>query len=120
MKPTFEAPTVTNPFPKSWGVTVDPTVPDAQSFESRYGGSEIAEMIGGLTVAGADAWQGVKSGYQHLMTKDVPAMQKRAAELMDSVSDAGAFWYPPALSQYAPVVVKKTPVPLLTSGGGAW
>lgn len=120
MQPTFEAPTVTNPFPKSWGVKVDPSVPDAQAFEDRYGGSEIAEMIGGLTVAGADAWQGVRSGYQHFVDKDLPAMRKRSAELMDTVSDAGAFWHPPALSQYAPVVVRKTPLPLLTNGGGAW
>ncbi|AXH76642.1 MAG: hypothetical protein [Microviridae sp.] len=45
---------VTNPWPRDYGVEIDTDVPDAQSFENRYGDSEIASMIGGGIVAYRD------------------------------------------------------------------
>lgn len=35
--PTVETPTVTNPYPESWDITVDPNWPDAAAMEDRYG-----------------------------------------------------------------------------------
>lgn len=42
MKPTYEKPTVTNPYPASWGIKVAPNSPDGEMYETRYG-----DFIGG-------------------------------------------------------------------------
>lgn len=52
MTPTYEAPTVTNPFPHSWGWGVDPTVPDAEAWETRY--SDPGGWYGAAIAADAD------------------------------------------------------------------
>lgn len=71
MIPSFEAPTVTNPWPTSWGFKVNPDVLDADAFEQRYGDSEISQMLYGAAVGwqdfrrsniygiARDAWLGV-------------------------------------------------------------
>jgi len=43
----IEGTTITNPFPPKWNIHVNPNVPDAASYEERYGDSEIAQMIYG-------------------------------------------------------------------------
>lgn len=40
--PTYEKPTVTNPYPASWGIKVAPNSPDGEMYETRYG-----DFIGG-------------------------------------------------------------------------
>lgn len=52
--PTVEKPTVTNPYPTDSGVTVNPALSDASSWEERYG--EPGDWIGGvLTLLGDGA-----------------------------------------------------------------
>lgn len=90
MKPTFEASTVTNPFPVGSGMGVNPNFTDAEGYEKRYGGSEIAEMIGGGIVAGGDLWHGGKQAVDHLVNHDLPNMKKRAGELYNSAVEKNA------------------------------
>lgn len=44
--PTVETPTATNPFPASWGWSIDPSYPDAEVWETRF--AEAGGLIGGL------------------------------------------------------------------------
>ncbi|RWN95668.1 MAG: hypothetical protein EOS05_12860 [Mesorhizobium sp.] len=45
--PKVQTPGVTNPYPTASGLVVDPGVPDAASYEDRYGDSEIGSMLAG-------------------------------------------------------------------------
>lgn len=51
--PTVEAPTLTNPWPTSTGWKVNPDLPDAATYEQRYG--EPGDWIGGVLTFGGDA-----------------------------------------------------------------
>jgi len=54
LTPTVEVPTLTNPWPMSWGLQVNPNAPDAQAIEDRYGDSEILSTIYGVYQLGSD------------------------------------------------------------------
>lgn len=54
MRPTYEAPTITNPWASSLGWKVNPGVPDTEMFATRYGDSEIAQMLFGAGVGISD------------------------------------------------------------------
>lgn len=79
--PTYEQPTVTNPFPSGWGIKVDPTVPDAAAWEERYGGSELAETAAGVIVGASDVAANWDASVNHLVSHDWPAIKKRMSEL---------------------------------------
>lgn len=142
LTPTFERPTVTNPWPQGSGMGVNPRFSDAEMMETRYGGSEIAEMIAGGIVAGGDLYHGAKQGYEHFMNTDAPVMKKRAGEIYNSivaknsvtnalgmkVTPGGGpelptwntvkglgqnIWDPPAITVGVTPVVKSVPVPSL-------
>lgn len=51
--PTVEKPTVTNPWPTNWDLRVNPGVPDAASFEDRYG-ETVSDWVVGPGILGAD------------------------------------------------------------------
>lgn len=114
--PTFEAPTVTNPFPKVWGASVNPNVPDASAYEERYGGSEIAEMASGAIVGGADL--------MHNMRAKVDAMRQPGGYLsepsgLETWWKGSNLWDPPSISSFVQPVVRWQPQPALRMGSGA-
>lgn len=65
MKPTFENPTVTNPWPSKSGMKVDPTIPDVEHFETRYGEGELSPAtIAGWGTLAADVYNSLPTWKQ--------------------------------------------------------
>jgi len=62
--PTVETPTVTNPWPTSSGWPVNPGLPDAATYEQRYG--EPGDWIGGVLTFGGDVANWLYRGQQYL------------------------------------------------------
>lgn len=131
MQPTFEAPTVTNPFHPSLGVWVDPAAPDAEAFSTRYGDSEIFSTIGGVLTAGTDIWHNIKRANDAVATYSDKAYvtpnrmtaykaQRQADALTDTVNEAGKLWHNPALGPYSTPIVEKIPIPPLTGQIMSW
>ena len=52
LTPEVQTPNVTNPWPGSWGVRVDPNTPDAEMFENRYG-----EFVGSAMGSAVTMWR---------------------------------------------------------------
>lgn len=80
--PTVERPTVTNPWPMSWGMEVNPDSPDAAAIEERYGDSEILSTIYGVGQLLSDGYYTRRSGVRREMNdaiKNYPAKVKRNA-----------------------------------------
>jgi hypothetical protein len=71
--PKVQQPGVTNPFPTASGLVVDPGVPDAEAYESRYGDSEVGSMLAGLFVAGRDLYANLPA-YGDIVAK-LPALR---------------------------------------------
>lgn len=65
--PTVERPTVTNPFPTSWGIEVNPNVPDASAWEERFGDSEIFSTLYGLGIGLSDMGYNARRGYNAIV-----------------------------------------------------
>ena len=126
MQPTFEAPTVTNPFPKDSGIKVDPTVPDAEMWQTRYG--ELGEYLGGVYVGANDIQKNLGASWEHFIKNDIPAVRNKASSYADKAANAYAtnasnLWDPPSISMFLPPVVENKPVPALKYGGaqyGGW
>lgn len=57
--PTVETPTLTNPWPTSWGVEIDPNVPDAAAAEERWG--DVGGALYGLGVMANDGYRAFKA-----------------------------------------------------------
>lgn len=53
--PTVEQPSLTNPFPTSWGWRVNSNVPDAAAMEDRWG--EVGGSVAGLGVMATDLFE---------------------------------------------------------------
>ncbi|MBX8818329.1 hypothetical protein HBA95_18500 [Ochrobactrum sp. MR31] len=66
--PTIEKPTVTNPYSVSSGLHVNPAVPDADAFETRYGDSEILSTINGALSWSADMFYNARRYYRDNQT----------------------------------------------------
>lgn len=135
MQPTFEAPTITNPWPRGWGVQVNPGGVDAEAFETHFGDNEITSMIGTVVVAGNDLWHNGKRIYNAMSAPggDLSAKayvtpnrmtaykaQQEADALINSVNEAGKLWHNPALGPYATPIVEKIPIPPLTGQSLSW
>lgn len=73
MQPTFEAPTVTNPWPTRSGIKVNPNVPDVSAFEERYGESEIMSTIAGAGTLAGDIYNSLPTWKQSVadLQKDI-------------------------------------------------
>lgn len=116
--PDIEKPTVTNPYPKSWGIQVDPDVPDAEAWETRNGDSELNSMIAGAVVTSSDLlYTGKKKGWfnppppaypstgaeaaqQQQYTAALSKKQKEAAKAEAAARRAGYVPYPSGLYPY--------------------
>lgn len=61
LQPTFEQPTVTNPWPLDAGMKVNPRVPDVSAWEERYGESEIMSTIAGAGTLASDIYNSLPS-----------------------------------------------------------
>ena len=109
IKPTFNQPEVTNPFPESSGIKVDKTIPDASAWSDRYG--EGGEFIGGLYVAANDMAKNWQPSVDQFTNHDLPKI----------TNYIGNLWDPPAISSFLPPIVRSEPKPALRLGsGGGW
>ena len=81
--PKVEQPTVTNPYPTSSGIVVNPGVPDAEASEKRYGDSEVASMIAGALTFGADIYANIDKGARSWVDR-----YKKTPGIWDDVSSA--------------------------------
>lgn len=96
--PSYEVPTATNPMPADTGFVVDPSVPDAEMFETRYGDQPV--NLGGLYVGYRDIRKNMEA-YKKANGIDG---ERTKREVYDWVNTN--VWDPLAIRMFTPPVVK--------------
>lgn len=73
--PTVEAPTLTNPYPTSWGMRIDPNWVDASAAETRWGEDGPMALVAGVATFAADYAYHIRTsqGYKAPTVTKVPA-----------------------------------------------
>lgn len=84
--PTVETPTLTNPWPTSWGAEIDPNVPDAAAAEERWG--DVGGSLYGLGIAVKDIYELARPYMYDLLddNKDVvlPVLDRLSGRRLDT------------------------------------
>ncbi len=100
LTPEVEAPTLTNPWPMSWGIEVNPDSPDGQAFEDRYGDSELLSTLFGGWQLGSDLYhtkkrsiekeiKGASKKYQEKVKSNAAREKKIRAQALKNARDLG-------------------------------
>lgn len=116
MTPTYEKPTVTNPFSQGSGVKVDPTVPDAAAAEERYG--DILSNAFGVYNIARDTWHAAaNSDWAKEVINDYEKYRRQPITTIEGVPAIG-LWDPPSIKMFTRAVVTHVPKGELSSPTG--